>query len=144
MQFVVVLTWIMLSLNVYYSSSAVEHIYVIWHAYFFSKMYVNNVKCMYISAPGHIVHSSEFTWGIYPDIVVSCTHYLIYIFGICGAYLLFAHTWQYYVKYVLQLVMILHIFKNGETICPFSIIPVWLITAMCYVTVILYHYKNYS
>ena len=65
---------IMWSLYVDYSRSALGH-----NAQYVrnicSREYASNVKCMYTSTPGHIVHCSEFISGIYTDIVVShmCT-----------------------------------------------------------------------
>ena len=40
----------------------------------YSGAYVNNVKCMYISVPGHIVNCIEFIFIIYTNIVVSYVH----------------------------------------------------------------------
>ena len=50
---------VMQSLYVDYSSSAVGCTCSMWQADI-SEAYANNVKCMYTSAPGHIVDCSEF------------------------------------------------------------------------------------
>ena len=49
----------MWGLHVDYITGAVEHAYTMWQAYMF-RAYANNVKCMYISACGHIVDCIEF------------------------------------------------------------------------------------
>ena len=36
------------------------------------RAYANNVESMHICVPGHIVECTEFIWGLYTDIVVSC------------------------------------------------------------------------
>ena len=50
-----------------YSRSAEEHMYNVAGMLF--RAYASKVKFMYTSAPGHIVHCREFTYGLYTDIV---------------------------------------------------------------------------
>ena len=42
--------------------------------YISSGAFASNVKCVYASAPGHIIDCIKLTWGIYTDIVISYVH----------------------------------------------------------------------
>ena len=67
--FVCVVIW---DLYIDHNSSAVDHSYVVMGI--FVQAYANDVKCMYICVPGHIVNCTGFRWSIYTNIVVSCVH----------------------------------------------------------------------
>ena len=71
--------------------------YFFWTWMYSNEAYNNNVKCMCICVPGHIADCIGFNWGIYTDIVVSCT--LMYlnmwlICGILGVYYFLGLAWQ--------------------------------------------------
>ena len=66
---------IMWSLYVDYRRSAVIDTYAICRGI------CQQCECMYTSAFGDIIDCFEFIWGIYTDIVVSCTQEVI---GICA------------------------------------------------------------
>ena len=46
-------------------------VYVHGGSHICSEAYVSNVKCIFISVPGHIIDHSQFIWGTCVDIVVS-------------------------------------------------------------------------
>ena len=116
--------------SLYADYSSVRHICAIWW-HICSWTYANNIKCMYSSGHGHIVICKEFIWGIYTNIVVSCTHELIYVCSILRGIFLWPicgnSIWSIYLGGCVSA----HISKNGEYICPCSIMPVWVIFAIC-------------
>ena len=63
----------MQGLYVGYSSGAVVHTCAMW-GHICSGTYVNHVKCMYTSAPGHIIDCVELLLAIYTDTVDLYVH----------------------------------------------------------------------
>ena len=89
---------------------------------------------MYTSAPGHTVDCSEFMWGIDTDIVVSCAHELICIFGIYMEFERFICCWQIngntmWSKYCSCLHFGTHM-QNVGSVYAYNIMDLWFIFAM--------------